>query len=97
MFVDIAITKLFCFPWDTRSYAAEPQDDIMNTIQTPAGQRLKVLAAPAVRHMAKANSIDLSLVSGSGRDGRVTKVRLKHSFFPFFFLLNCRFCCLVFP
>eukprot|EP01122_Echinamoeba_exundans_P000446 TRINITY_DN10396_c0_g1_i1.p1 TRINITY_DN10396_c0_g1~~TRINITY_DN10396_c0_g1_i1.p1 ORF type:complete len:511 (-),score=146.68 TRINITY_DN10396_c0_g1_i1:29-1561(-) len=57
------------------SHAAASHDsgDVFNEITTKSGAKLKVLATPAVRHMAKANSVDLSSVDGTGRDGRVTK------------------------
>jgi 2-oxoisovalerate dehydrogenase E2 component (dihydrolipoyl transacylase) len=37
------------------------------------GKSLKVLATPAVRHLAHQHKITLSTVRGSGKDGRVTK------------------------
>jgi pyruvate/2-oxoglutarate dehydrogenase complex dihydrolipoamide acyltransferase (E2) component len=33
----------------------------------------KVLSTPAVRHLAKKNNIDLSIVKATGKGGRVTK------------------------
>lgn len=44
-----------------------------NQIVIKDGKSLKVLATPAVRHLAYQNKISLSLVQGSGKDGRVTK------------------------
>eukprot|EP01128_Nolandella_sp_AFSM9_P004036 TRINITY_DN1776_c0_g1_i1.p1 TRINITY_DN1776_c0_g1~~TRINITY_DN1776_c0_g1_i1.p1 ORF type:complete len:514 (+),score=150.46 TRINITY_DN1776_c0_g1_i1:31-1572(+) len=49
-----------------------PEVDVSQTITTSRGSR-KVAAAPAVRSLAKANNIDLSVVPGTGKDGRVTK------------------------
>lgn len=40
------------------------------------GKTLKVLATPAVRHLAYQHKITLSTVQGSGKDGRVTKADL---------------------
>jgi 2-oxoisovalerate dehydrogenase E2 component (dihydrolipoyl transacylase) len=40
------------------------------------GKTLKVLATPAVRHLAYQHKISLSTVEGSGKDGRVTKADL---------------------
>lgn len=40
------------------------------------GKTLKVLATPAVRHLAFQHKITLSTVEGSGKDGRVTKADL---------------------
>ena len=33
----------------------------------------KVLSTPAVRHMAKKNNVDISVVQATGKGGRVTK------------------------
>jgi pyruvate dehydrogenase E2 component (dihydrolipoamide acetyltransferase) len=33
----------------------------------------KALATPAVRHLAKKHGIDINRVTGTGKDGRVTK------------------------
>lgn len=33
----------------------------------------KALATPAVRHLAKKHGIDINMVPGTGKDGRVTK------------------------
>jgi len=38
----------------------------------------KVLSTPAVRRMARENAVDLSLVTGSGKNGRVLKEDLLH-------------------
>jgi 2-oxoisovalerate dehydrogenase E2 component (dihydrolipoyl transacylase) len=43
-----------------------------NVIQTKKGAH-KVLAAPAVRHLAKKHNIDISQIVGTGKDGRVRK------------------------
>ncbi|GAM23756.1 hypothetical protein SAMD00019534_069310, partial [Acytostelium subglobosum LB1] len=40
------------------------------------GKTFKVLATPAVRHLAKVNNVKLSSVRGSGKDGRVLKENL---------------------
>lgn len=47
-------------------------EEVFNDI-TIKGKKLKVLAAPAVRHLAKKNNIDISKITGTGKDGRVTK------------------------
>lgn len=39
----------------------------------PSSESVKVLTTPAVRHLAKANKIDLTQLTGTGRDGRITK------------------------
>ncbi|EGC38204.1 hypothetical protein DICPUDRAFT_93881 [Dictyostelium purpureum] len=44
-----------------------------NEITNKHGQKIKVLATPSVRHLAKANSIDLNKVQGTGKEGRVLK------------------------
>ncbi|ORY47441.1 hypothetical protein BCR33DRAFT_678243, partial [Rhizoclosmatium globosum] len=38
-----------------------------------AGAKADVLATPAVRHFAKEQGVDLSLVKGTGKEGRITK------------------------
>eukprot|EP01133_Synstelium_polycarpum_P016313 gene16313-19402_t len=45
----------------------------LNEITDTQGRTLKVLATPAVRHLAKSNSVDLNQVAGNGKDGRVMK------------------------
>ena len=47
-------------------------EEVTQEISTSKGKRI-VLAAPAVRFLAKQNSVDLSKVKGSGKDGRVSK------------------------
>jgi 2-oxoisovalerate dehydrogenase E2 component (dihydrolipoyl transacylase) len=58
-------------PASTSTQKGTPDYD-SNVIETRSGP-LKVLAAPAVRHMARKHSIDLSNLPGTGRDGRVRK------------------------
>ncbi|KAJ3051084.1 hypothetical protein HDU99_008508, partial [Rhizoclosmatium hyalinum] len=38
-----------------------------------SGSKADVLATPAVRHFAKEQGVDLSLVKGTGKEGRITK------------------------
>ena len=38
-----------------------------------SGSGDKVLATPVVRKMAKDNNVELSLIKGTGKDGRVLK------------------------
>ncbi|NRB23475.1 dihydrolipoyllysine-residue acetyltransferase [Shewanella sp.] len=56
-------------PVATVTDAAEPQTQI-NSEPVPQG---KALASPAVRRMARSLDIDISTVSGSGKNGRVYK------------------------
>eukprot|EP01132_Coremiostelium_polycephalum_P002435 gene2435-3005_t len=44
-----------------------------NIITNKYGEKISVLATPSVRNLAKINQIDLKLVRGSGKDGRVLK------------------------
>ncbi|KAJ2907010.1 2-oxoisovalerate dehydrogenase e2 component (dihydrolipoyl transacylase) [Zalerion maritima] len=40
---------------------------------TPRNRKRAVLTVPAVRHLSKIHDVDISLISGTGRDGRVLK------------------------
>lgn len=57
--------------------SAHSQDDIsLDNDILVAGKTLRVLATPAVRHLAHQHKIALSGIKGSGKDGRVTKADL---------------------
>lgn len=51
----------------------EKSDDVKLTIQ----RRKRALATPSVRRLAKEMDIDLQLVTGTGRDGRILEVDLQ--------------------
>jgi len=42
-------------------------------IHPRSGEKIKILATPSVRHIAKVNKLNLNNVSGTGKDGRVLK------------------------
>ena len=46
--------------------------------RTDASTRTKALSTPAVRHLAKKESIDINQVPGTGKNGRVTKEDILH-------------------
>jgi len=52
--------------------AAESVNHDYNEIDSRGG-KIKVLATPAVRALAKQHKVDLGLVTGRGKDGRITK------------------------
>eukprot|EP01099_Mayorella_cantabrigiensis_P001880 TRINITY_DN1821_c0_g1_i1.p1 TRINITY_DN1821_c0_g1~~TRINITY_DN1821_c0_g1_i1.p1 ORF type:complete len:540 (-),score=126.95 TRINITY_DN1821_c0_g1_i1:108-1688(-) len=49
------------------------EDQFTTSIRTSSGGTRKVLATPAVRRLASEKKLTLSTISGTGRDGRVTK------------------------
>jgi len=76
-------------PASTPSHAPQPAKiDPVTTTSSPAihvsieqeiafgGGKVKVLATPAVRHLARVQSVDLARVAATGRDGRVLKADL---------------------
>ncbi|RPB14936.1 hypothetical protein P167DRAFT_552208 [Morchella conica CCBAS932] len=52
---------------------AEPQQSSHEAILTQPSGRHASLATPAVRHSAKEHGVDITQVSGTGKDGRVLK------------------------
>lgn len=58
------------------STSAHTSSDSLENQILVGGKHLKVLATPAVRHLAHQHKIALSTVQGSGKDGRVTKADL---------------------
>jgi len=52
---------------------ASNEDQFIHSIRTSSGGIRKVLATPAVRRLASENKLVLSKITGSGKDGRVTK------------------------
>lgn len=60
-------------PEITPATLANQPASIQQTVQPSQDNRRKVLATPAVRRIAREHHIDLSEVTGSGRNGRVLK------------------------
>ncbi len=52
-----------------------PSKQVHKASTAPPGNR--ALATPAVRHLAKTHNIDINTVSGTGKNGRVTKVDME--------------------
>jgi 2-oxoisovalerate dehydrogenase E2 component (dihydrolipoyl transacylase) len=65
---------------ETSAKPSSPAAALTASAGQPANRQLnvdelrgKVLATPAVRHMARQNNLDLATVAGTGRDGRVMR------------------------
>ncbi|KAF2078358.1 hypothetical protein CYY_000342 [Polysphondylium violaceum] len=62
-------TKTTTIPVNNASHDNHEHNEITNK----SGEKIKILATPSVRHLAKVNKLNLNQVSGTGKDGRVLK------------------------
>lgn len=58
---------------DSEPYKAPPDEALEPQAINGGASQNKALAAPAVRRLSREHGVDLSLVNGSGKDGRVMK------------------------
>ncbi|KAF9389555.1 hypothetical protein CPB97_011092 [Podila verticillata] len=58
---------------DMNAVAAMMDTPAAAKIETPTAEHILTFATPAVRRVAKENSVDISLIKGSGKGGRVMK------------------------
>ncbi|KAF9306155.1 hypothetical protein BGZ74_007357 [Mortierella antarctica] len=58
---------------DMNAVAAMMDTPTAGKIETPTAEHILTFATPAVRRVAKENNVDISLIKGSGKGGRVMK------------------------
>ncbi|KAG0034618.1 hypothetical protein BGZ81_003931 [Podila clonocystis] len=58
---------------DMNAVAAMMDTPIAGKIETPTAEHILTFATPAVRRVAKESNVDISLIKGSGKGGRVMK------------------------
>lgn len=66
-------TKLEGFQNESSTSSKRSKDRTITSFKSTSDVNSPTLAVPAVRRLSKENGIDLNLINGSGKDGRVTK------------------------